>query len=225
MSAIDGRVAAALREQLRRRDAELARGATQIGWKLGTGRRERIGAEIAVGYLTSETVLSAGDPFRIASGGDSDPYIDAELCVELGNDLEGDVDRDAAIRSIARYWPALELVDLAPLLGEPDSVVATNVFHCAVAFGETPLPMELVGEVISYVNERQRDSGKWPTDIPDRIAAAARAIARHGRHLSAGDRIITGSITQVSVRDGTRVAVAFGGYTVMRALIEVRGLR
>jgi hypothetical protein len=56
---VDQRLIVAMRKQLSRRPAAAAR----IGWKYGGGG-ERIDREIAVGHLTSETIVSANSPRR-----------------------------------------------------------------------------------------------------------------------------------------------------------------
>jgi hypothetical protein len=103
MTPVDSRLVSALEEQLRRRpDAE--RG----GWKLGIGERERLGG-IAVGSLTSATVLEPGSEYRYEGG---DLHADAEIAVRVGPRGE-----------IAGYAPALELGDLSARLGEARRVL------------------------------------------------------------------------------------------------------
>jgi hypothetical protein len=46
--------------------ASLAGGAQRVGWKLGMGDRERIGAGPVIGHLTTATLLTAGATFRAA---------------------------------------------------------------------------------------------------------------------------------------------------------------
>jgi hypothetical protein len=58
--------------------------------------------------------------------------------VEIAVDLAGNVDPQGGARRREQcnrsYAAALEIVDLAPVLGSAEAVVATNVFHRAVAF-------------------------------------------------------------------------------------------
>ena len=217
MPDLDSRLIAALREQRSRRDAELRRGARQVGWKLGMGRREKIGEHIAIGYLTTDTVVGPGC-YSVPEDDDRELHIDAELCVELDRDISPYADADAVREAIARCWPALEIVDLAPRAGEPDSVVADNVFHLAVAFAETPIPLESGQQVSVYVNRERQESAPWPADIPDRIASAAAILAALDERLRAGDRIITGSIIQIPTTVGDVVQAQFGD----RASLAVR---
>jgi 2-keto-4-pentenoate hydratase len=222
MQVVDRRLVAALRQQLRHRERVLAGGAHHVGWKLGMGSRERIGGHIAVGHLTSKTVLSARDRYVAPARDGVELHVDGEVCVELDTDLNGQADRDSAEAAIRGLWPALEFVDLAPLAGEPGSVVANNVFHLAVMFGETPIPTKASGEVTAYVEGEVRERGDWPIDIPTRIATAARILAAVGQRLKAGDKIITGSIVQVPVRNGDRVRVEFAGEASLCADVEAQ---
>ena len=211
MPDLDSRLVAALQEQRSRRDARLRRGARQVGWKLGMGRREKIGDHIAIGYLTSDTVVGRSRCYSPPAGADDrDLHVDAELCVELDSDIDPEADSDGVREAIGTCWPALEIVDLAPRCGEPDSIVAENVFHLAVAFAETPIPLESGQQVIVYVNRERQESAPWPADIPDRIASAAAILAALDERLRAGDRIITGSIIQVPTTVGDLIQADFG---------------
>jgi 2-keto-4-pentenoate hydratase len=205
---VEQRLVSALAEQLEQRRAALTRGARQVGWKLGLGERESIGGEIAVGYLTSATVLNPGGRYRAVDG--AELHADAEAVVELGRDVDPEEDARAAAGAIARYGAALELVDLAPLPGEPDSVVAANVFHRAVAFsGLQPIPPVDLTVGLS-VNGRLRAAAAWPDDLAERLSAAARLLDAVGERLRAGDRIITGSIVQVPIDVSDEVVAHFG---------------
>ena len=191
MSDVDPRLVSALRRQLAARPAD----ATRVGWKYGSGDGERIGDEIAVGHLTSAATLEDGATYR---GGGRDLHADAELAVEIGTD-----------GGIARYGAALELVDLA---GDdsPEEVVATNVWHRAVAFGPfvDSLPTGLEGALL--VNGERRDAGWVPTDSAQRAAAVSRVLRAAGERLEAGDRLITGLIVNTPVASGDEVVADLG---------------
>lgn len=178
------------------------------------GDRERIAGHIAVGHLTSETVLPSGALFRAPEG--AELHADAEAVVELGGDVDPRAGATSVAGAIASFGAALELVDLAALPGEPDSVVAANVFHRAVAFGavHSSPPADLVVKLA--VNGEVRAAARWPDDLGDRIAAAAELLDPVGERLRAGDRIITGSIVQVPVDIGDNVVADFGELGAVR---------
>jgi len=215
MPAVDPRLVAALRAQLERREAALASGAEAVGWKLGMGDRESIGGDIAVGHLTAATVVPSGTAFPTHT--DAALHADAELAVELAEDV-GEV----GVR-IARYAVAVELVDLAPLEREPESVVVSNVFHRAVAFGawSADSPEASAAGRLS-VRSDVRASARVPTDVLERLLGAARILASVGERLRAGDRVITGSIVQVPVHDGDDVVAAIDGLGVAAVSVVVR---
>ena len=206
---VDPRLRSALAEQLELRRAVLARGARHVGWKLGVGDRERIGESIAVGFLTSETVLASGGRYVGVAG--AELHADAEAVVELGSDVDP-ADAGASVRAAVRsYGAALEIVDLAELEGEPEAVVATNVFHRAVAFATLAHEPTAGFRVELRLDGDVAGSGTWPDDLGDRVAEAARVLAAVGERFRAGDRIITGSIVQIPVPRSARVGADYGG--------------
>ncbi|MDQ3951051.1 MAG: fumarylacetoacetate hydrolase family protein [Gemmatimonadota bacterium] len=205
---IDPGLASALEKQLADWHATLHTGAERLGWKLGVGDRESIGGEIAVGHLTSATCLPPGTSYR-APDDAVELHADAELAVELGRDIGSPADAAAVLAAIGGYGVALEIVDLAPLQNEPESVVAANIFHRAVAFGPMlhTLPRHgLVGKLL--VGDEIRASGRAADDVVEKLSAAARILGAVGERLEAGDLIITGSIVQVPVMMGDEVTAA-----------------
>jgi 2-keto-4-pentenoate hydratase len=195
MAVVPPRLIAAMREQLAARQRLLQNGATHVGWKLGMGDREGIDGHIVVGHLTSATLLHPGAAYHVRPG--QDLHVDVEAYVELGEGGPG---------ALAGYGVALEIVDLAPLDGEPDSLVATNIFHRAVSFGPAPAVEPREAEVGLRVNGALRCMNTWPNDITERLTAAVEVLEAVGVGLRAGDRIITGSVVQVPVAAGDNIA-------------------
>jgi hypothetical protein len=181
---IDPRLAAALRAQLATR-----RGG-RVGWKLGVGDAERIGDTLSVGHLTRATLLEPGGTYET---GGARLHADAEVAVVVG----------------VGYAAALELVDLTDAADGAEAVVAANIFHRAVAFGETHprLPDGLVGRLL--VDGAVRASGPVAR-VEERIAEAARVLAAVRERLEEGDRVITGSVVQVAVDRNQEVTADFG---------------
>jgi 2-keto-4-pentenoate hydratase len=199
---IDPRLRAAMREQLAHRRVTLAAGADHIGWKLGVGERESIGGSIAVGYLTTATRLRANSEY-LADGLGADLHADVELAVRLGSDLDPRGGADAVIGAIDAYAVALEIVDLAPFLREAEAVVATNVFHRAVAFGPHKPPL-LHGpaKTTARINGQVHDDVVTDVAVGPRLIDATRILAAVEQRMCHGDWIITGSIIQVPVATG-----------------------
>jgi 2-keto-4-pentenoate hydratase len=198
---IDARLIAALEWQLERRRAELGAGATHVGWKLGVGDRERIGAGPVIGYLTSASLLRGSDSFRARAG--AELHADAELALELGDG-----------GAIVGYGAALEFVDLRGAADAP-TIVAENVFHRAVCFGPMhPQPFRPINGRL-LVNGRERARATASGDVLPLVDRVGELLEAVGERLTAGDRLITGSIVQVPVRPGDRVRADLGrlGFT------------
>ena len=89
------------------------------------GRRSSIfGLEgPVVGCLLSDTQLTPGEP--IAIGGWAKPALEVEVAIRVGPDGR-----------VAALAPALELVDLGDFFGEIGQILAANICHRGVVFGE-----------------------------------------------------------------------------------------
>lgn len=200
-------VAEGMREQLEHRGQALERGARHLGWKIGMNIPEvqrQLGIEEPVlGHLTSETVVEPGGEYP--AGGASKLMAEPEVAIEVG---QGE--------TIARVAAAIELVDIGrPLRGEGVRwIVADNVFHCAVVFGEAA-PRERAEPVHAtvWVNGEERASSDFHDDLGEMVGVAARRLAEAGERLRPGDRIIAGSITpQVGpLSPGDALAVEVAG--------------
>lgn len=182
MDEVDPRLVAALRKQLSARHGD------RVGWKLGLGDAERIGATVSVGHLTAATLLEDGETYESGGG---ELHADAEIAVVVG----------------AGYAPALELVDLSSAGDGAEAVVAANIFHRAVAFG--PPGRQLPATASLLVNGVVRATDVMP-DVSGRIRSADRVLAAVGERFEPGDRVITGSIVQVPVQPGDDVTADFG---------------
>jgi len=186
MTAVDSRLVAAMSEQLQRRG-----GGERVGWKLGIGDRERLGGTIAVGHLTSATVLAGGSLY---SAGGAALHADAEIAVEIG---EGG--------SIERYGAALELVDLTGSPDDPYRAVADNVFHRAVVFGAWTENEPTHVRAALVVDGDVRRAADTAPELERLIDEARGVLEAVGERLETGDRVITGNIVQVPVEAGERV--------------------
>src|SRR4051794_11012176 len=135
---LDPRLASALAAQLERWRATLDAGADRVGWKLGVGQRENLGAGPVIGHLTSATRLEPGAAFDADAVGGL--HADAEVGLRLERDVDPRADRDSARAAIGGFGAALELVDLDAPHDDPQSIVADNVFHRAFVLGPIDRP-------------------------------------------------------------------------------------
>jgi hypothetical protein len=195
-------------------------GATRVGWKLGLGEGERIGRGPVVGHLTSATELQPGSTFRAL--GAVALKADAEIGLKLAADIYPDADRDAALEAIAGYGAALELVDLGAPAAGPEEVVAANVDHRAFAFGPVDGSWPVAGVDASLIiNGECTASGAAVQDIADLVCSVAAILGFMGERLQAGDRMIMGSIVQVSVAPGDEVIAELGALGRVQLTVEL----
>jgi 2-keto-4-pentenoate hydratase len=106
---------------------------------------------------------------------------------------------------------ALELVDLGPVADGPEGIVATNVFHRAVAFAPLTcerMPPRVTGRLI--VGGAVRDSAPASADYGELVRSVAVLLGRLGERLRAGDLLITGTVVQVAVAAGDEVVADLG---------------
>ena len=196
---VDPRLVSALREQLRRRP----RHASRVGWKVGRGDRERIDGELVVGHLTSETALEPGDVYTDGTS----LHADAEIALELGDE-----------HVITGYGAALELVDLGSD-GDAEAIVASNIFHRAVAFGPVRRTLPSRTDATLVVNGVVQATAPVAEDFAATLKRVATVLDGVGERLRPGDRLITGSVIQVPVSAGDEVVADFGQLGHVRVAI------
>ena len=202
------------------RDAGLARQLERLGdrdvggWKVGLtsgAARDGMGPGFRpFGYILEERVFRSGKRLALADfasvGADSVRVnVENELCFRLGEALPWDAGRDAAIAAVDCVAPAFEIGEarlppgataaerLADNLGQYAVVVGPEVRRPWAAFDFDALVVALKR------NDALVQTVAAAGHIDDHfasIAALARQMARFGRRLAAGDRVITGSYTR-----------------------------
>ena len=213
---IDPRVVAGMRRQLRARRERLEEGAAPLGWKIGLNVesvQRRLGLDRpVVGHLTTAALAEPGHPHSLA--GATNAAAEPEIAIEIGRDVEGDVGPEAARGAIKGLAPAIEVVDVDRPFDDLEAIVADNVFHRAVALGESG-DSSLDGvEAVVAVNgaEAHRlEAASAAGDLGDVVTVIAGTLAACGERLVAGDRIIAGSLTPgLPVAPGDSVALDLG---------------
>lgn len=212
----DARVIAGLTRQLALRKQMLDGGARPVGWKVGFGAPAalelmQITAPLP-GFLTDFTVCESGA--TVDASGWGKPLIEFEVAVYLGSDLGPGATDDEARAAISAVGAAIELADVDLPIGpdQVEEIVAGDIFHTGVVFGEPDRGR--AGLDISGLNARilidgierattsdlQAITGSYPRIVAD----VANTLAAMGETLRAGDVIITGSvIPPVPLGEGT----------------------
>jgi 2-oxo-3-hexenedioate decarboxylase len=200
-------VARGIEAQLGRLRRDLDAGHRLLGWKLGLGSpsaMEQAGiAAPLVGFLTSRTVLPVAA--RVAVRGWTRPVLEPELAIRMGRDLREGASHTDAATAIHGVGPAIELADVDRPFQQLDAIVAENIFHRYVIFGDASTVRTgsgLSGMAIRVTKNRaQAGSTTDPTaltgDLPRLTAHVADWLAAAGMRLQAGHVIIAGSVIPI----------------------------
>jgi len=191
--------------QLAKRRARIAAGEKPLGWKVGLGspasmQKTGITAPL-VGFLMQRALLLSGGAVSLT--GWVRPVAEPEIAVRMMSNLGRGATTDTAVAAIKEIFPAIELADMDPVAAPDnlDTVLEANIFQRHVIlcgntrFGPTTggLTSRLIrrGKEAAHSNDPEALTGK----LPGIIAHVANTLAAYGEQLSAGDVIITGSIT------------------------------
>ena len=215
---MDERVARGMAAQLARRQERLTAGEEPIGWKIGLNppaAQEQAGISAPVtGFLTDATVLASGGRYTIDGANVS---VEPEVAVRLGTDLDASAGAGAGAAAIASLAPALEVVDLDRDVSEIEAVLAGNVFHRAVVFGdELEGAHSLAGLGFRVLRgsepEAEGDVVEAAGHLDTLLLGIARFLDAHGAALRAGDRVICGSLVvpPLAAHPGETIALELG---------------
>jgi 2-keto-4-pentenoate hydratase len=198
----------------------LAAGERQVGWKIGyTSAAMRAQMRVDApnfGPLTDRMLLADGDAVGPAL---TQPRVEPEILVILGDDVPGGAGRDRVAGSVAEARAALEVVDSVwqdyRFRLEDNTADGSSAAHAVVG---PPLPegTDLAGVAVSLTGadgERQEARGDAAFGHPlDAVRWLAGALAAQGGRLRAGDLVLTGGLTAaLPLPSGGRISAAFSG--------------
>lgn len=191
--------------QLASRRARIAAGEKSLGWKVGLGApatMQKLGLEgPLVGFLMQRAQLASGSTVSLKDY--VKPVAEPEIAACMGSDLGAGATPDVVLAAIKELRPAIEIADLDPVPAPDnlDRVLAGDIFQRHVLIGDEAHPGGGVrgltsrvtrrGEEFNRTNDPEALTGK----LVDIVAHVAEMLAAFGEKLSAGDIIITGSIT------------------------------
>ena len=202
-TATSAAVSRGMRAQLAGRDAALAAGAAAVGWKIGFNTpaiQEHFGlTDAVVGYLVDTGVWADGATVSLA--GWAVPAVEVEVAIRVGADGQ-----------VAGLAPALELVDLGISFDDIEPVLAGNICHRGVIFGDEVAGVDPWAMVASVTKAGAVVAEGRLGEDPTTTATFVRSyLDTHGATLEADDRIIAGSVVApVAVAAGDELSVAFG---------------
>jgi 2-keto-4-pentenoate hydratase len=196
-------VSRGMRVMLASREAALAAGAVPVGWKIGFNTpaiQEHFGlTDPVVGYMTDTGVSADGATVSLARWGA--PAVEVEVAVRVGD--------DGAVAGLA---PALELVDLDISFDDIEPVLAANICHRGVVFGDEVPGVDPWAMVATVTKAGDVVAEGVLVEDPAATLLFVRSyLAAHGAALRPGDRIIGGSVVApVVVAPGDELDVSFG---------------
>ena len=154
-----------------------------------------------VGFLMQKAQLPSGATVSLKSY--LRPVAEPEIAVRMARDLGGGTTEATALAAIADIRPAIELADLDPVPAPDnlDVVVAGDIYQRHVILCEQSRAGASLDGIVSRVSRRGAEVNR--TSDPEAltgkmgniVAHVANTLAAFGEKLSAGDFIITGSIT------------------------------
>ena len=201
----DPRIARGMEKQLAARRARIAAGEKPLGWKVGLGApalMEKLGIKApAVGYLMQRALLLSGSIVSFAAW--SKPVAECEIAVRMARDLGARATPDSAAAAVKEIFPAIELADFdpPPTPDNLDAVIGDDIYQRHVVLAGITRPGPSLAGLTSKLIRRDveaastQDPEALTGKLPDIIAHVANTLAAYGERLSAGDVIITGSIT------------------------------
>lgn len=214
-------ISSGMTRQLERFREALAAGMPRLGWKIGINdpaAQKRMGLRAPiVGWLDGRRVFQQGQAYTAEAG--AVPRIEAEVAVRVAVDVAAGAGFGAARAAIDSIAPAIEFVNGAKPLTPLDEMLAHDILHDAVMFGDdAPLgaALGLVANGFPAVKHngeliRTGIGGRYPDDLGEIVAHTADVLAAAGESLRAGDRIICGSyIDPFPVAAGDTVEADFG---------------
>ncbi len=191
--------------QLAKRRARIAAGERPLGWKVGAGApasMTQLGLRAPlVGYLMQRGLLLSGSTVSLA--GWTRPVAEPEICVRMMSDLGAGATADSALAAIKEILPAIELADLdpAPTPDNLDVVLEGDIYQRHVILcGNTRFGGSTAGLTSRLIRRGKETASTTDPEaltgkLTDIVAHVANTLAAFGERLSAGDVIITGSIT------------------------------
>ena len=193
--------------QLAKRRARIAAGERPLGWKVGLGApavdaAARPARRRLVGFLMQRALLLSGSTVSLPAG--------RKPVAERGNRAcawraicRAARRRESALAAVKEILPAIELADFdpPPTPDNLDAVLAGNIYQRHVILCGNTRPGGGLAGLTSRVTRRGAEAARTSDPealtgkLPDIVAHVANTLAAYGEKLSAGDVIITGSIT------------------------------
>ena len=186
------------------------------GWKVGLtsgGARDSMGPGFRpFGFILPERVFPSGA--KVERAGIMTPGVENEFCFTMGSQLGAGAMRDDALEAVESVCAGFELNErrLSPGATTADRL-ADDLSQWGIVVGE-PRVLDWRGFAFADVSVRLSLDGSELESVAaaghiddhfDSLAALACQLARFGRSLEPGHRVITGSFGKHAVTDACRL--------------------
>jgi 2-keto-4-pentenoate hydratase len=201
----DPRIMRGMTAQFAKLRARVAAGETPLGWKVGLGspaamERLKLQAPV-VAFLMQGALLPNGGSTSFK--GYTKPVAECEIAVRMAKDLGAGATAGDALAAVKEITPAIELADFdpPPTPDNIDTVLAGDIYNRHVILGSASRAGGSVAGLTSRLIRRGAEAARTSDPealtgkLTDIVALVANTVAAYGEKLSAGDIIITGSIT------------------------------
>jgi 2-keto-4-pentenoate hydratase len=201
-------------------DRLLASGERLGGWKVGHTagpRRGLMGRDFRpFGYILDGRIAPSG--VTLGHGEITSCFVEPELCLVLGAPLRGeDVDPATAKAAVRAVAPAFELNEtrLPPGADHP-MMLADGLSNWGIVVGpEAPVRSNLTDTTVELWHDGELVTTKTPGDsMDDPFLSLSRLCAllhQYGRGLEPGQRVITGSFCNETVKGPGNWRAVFSG--------------
>lgn len=213
----------ALDLQLAVLDDKLAAGASVGGWKVGLtseASRQRLGAdERPFGFVLADRSLDSGA--TVDSSAVNQLSVETEMCFTVGRDIDDPtVGTDEILSYFSGVSAGFELNEARPSTGRFDfcAMVTDCLTNWGIVRGEpVALPDAATlsaTEITMHRNDEQVFGGISRDYCDDHAVSLCRLVeqlSRHGRGLTAGQRVITGAFARFPTEPGDHWRADFSG--------------
>lgn len=212
----------ALDLQLAVLDEKVGQGAAVGGWKVGLtseASRTRLGAdERPFGFVLGERTFTSGA--SIDSATVNSLSVETEMCFTVGTTVDQpDIGPDAILGYMSEVSAGFELNEARPGAARPDffAMVTDCLTNWGIVCGRGISPLsaaELSATTITMERNGHNVFSGISSDFVDdhaiSLCCLVEQLAKHGRQLEAGQKIITGAFARFAAAPGDHWRATYG---------------
>ena len=189
----------------------------KIAWNSAAQIAELSPNAPAAGHIFCDQVQPSGVKFPVGSFGQL--VVEPEIIAIIGKDInDPEQTQDTVLPFIAGFHAGFEIMDrrgaLPSLLGHPPSIVANNIFNNGLVIGEhreAHIDFNAIETVVHQDgNEIMRATNAAPQSPALAVATVANILAKRGKYLRAGDKVLCGTHMPPFIVEKGQLSVTMG---------------